>query len=301
MRDPHRPRVEVEPVEPRLRALDRRDLLGRAPHARTLLRGRPLLPRLGGLRLGTGLGAVADFTPRGSPGLGAPTVDGDPETLRLSSAMRNLCPVRDASTRDRRGDHRRVAAGDRERLGGGDAREERAVVEPELAPCTAQRRARRRSPARASQERLLSPLPRGGDLVEHLRRRAGREIFGDVGAGHQVHCRTGGHAAILDRPAASAPLMGCGPQALVRGLRGGGRRSPLVERIVLRQREPVTRGVRGVEADAGDLHEHVAGARLDRHPLAGPGLPQLISGPEASGPLSRPAAASANETEPEQS
>ena len=32
-----------------------------------------------------------------------------------------------------------------------------------------------------------------------------------------------------------------------------------------------------------------------------PGSPQLISGPEAIGPSSRPAAASAKETEPEQS
>ena len=57
----------------------------------------------------------------------------------------------------------------------------------------------------------------------------------------------------------------------------------------------------GVEADARHLEEDVAVVGVDRDPLALAGSPQDISGPEVQRPFSRPAAASANETEPEQS
>ena len=58
---------------------------------------------------------------------------------------------------------------------------------------------------------------------------------------------------------------------------------------------------RGVEADPGDLDERVAGVRVDGDPLAEPRLPQLSNSLESNGVLSRPAAWSTKETEPEQS
>ena len=75
---------------------------------------------------------------------------------------------------------------------------------------------------------------------------------------------------------------------------------PAVERLVVPARAGDALGA-GVEADARDLEEDMAGAGVDRDPLAGP---RLAEGHQRAGgerAFSRPAAASTKETEPEQS
>ena len=176
-----------------------------------------------------------------------------------------------------------------------------AVRQPQLSPRAAQGGLGREGELERVEERLLSPLPRRIDLVQGLRRRSGENFVYEAGAGHQGVLRQEGHASLLrsaDRP---ERLMGCVPQARSETGRDGGRRSPLVDRIVFCQREPSTR--------CPEVSNRIPATSMKTWPwcvqivthLPRPGSPQLISGPEASGPSSSPALASANDTEPEQS
>ena len=66
--------------------------------------------------------------------------------------------------------------------------------------------------------------------------------------------------------------MGLGPQRGAQSPRGWRATNPAVERMSFCQREPVTRWPEVSKRIARHLHEHVARAGPDRHPLAGPGL-----------------------------
>ena len=160
-----------------------------------------------------------------------------------------------------------VAAGDRERLAGGQACDARAVGQPELSPRTAQGGLGHEGEFERVEERLLCPLPRGIDLVQSLRRRSGRELRLCGRSGTSGHLRQEGHASLCRSAAPARTVMGCGPQARQRPS-GWRATKPLVDRIVFCQREPSIRWPEVSNRMPADLHEDVARARPRRDPLA---------------------------------
>ena len=104
----------------------------------------------------------------------------------------------------------------------------------------------------SGRDELPSPLPRGVDLVQDLRRRSGRELGGS-GSGADLQEGIASHLPSAERP---RPMGSATPARY----RPGGWRAtkPAVERIVvLPARAGLARRGR-VEADPGDLHEDVA-------------------------------------------
>ena len=125
----------------------------------------------------------------------------------------------------------------------------------------AARRRRRRAPEPAPTRRRSRPGPqaavRPGAVWERVIRKPilfRKELAALLISARRGRTRWGRHPKRAHRP-------------------GGWRATkPPLERISLVQREPVTRGAGGVEADARDLEVDVAGVGVDRHPLALAGL-----------------------------